>query len=292
MLKCINDLTKSYKGDERSPKGLGFSASAEEVGKTMYGQDSKIWYVQETKSCKKWSKINLKSLDKIEFSSLPKDFFNKAYFPKTEKINKEDETGLEEKFGGSVPFFVKGESWPINKDNDKKYVFVAQFKDPRSETNMLTRIFMDFDSNDDIDIFSKENIYLDTIELSEKNIKNQIKIDIDDDDELTIHQPYKIIKWNESSEYKEQQYFLEKFGLTDNKESVFHNFYYDNLVPNDGIKVGGTPTYTQLNTDYSIPHFLQLTECKEIPYAWGDSGIAHIYADNNIRSFGFDWDCC
>ena len=33
MPKCINDKKKSYKGDEPSPKGLGYCASAENVGK-------------------------------------------------------------------------------------------------------------------------------------------------------------------------------------------------------------------------------------------------------------------
>ena len=32
MPKCKNDPTKSYKGDEPSPKGLGYCAHAEKVG--------------------------------------------------------------------------------------------------------------------------------------------------------------------------------------------------------------------------------------------------------------------
>jgi hypothetical protein len=46
MPKCINDQTKSYKGDEPSPKGLGYSASLLEPGYVQEGNDGNIWIVQ------------------------------------------------------------------------------------------------------------------------------------------------------------------------------------------------------------------------------------------------------
>jgi hypothetical protein len=48
MPKCINDKTKTYKGDEPSPKGLGFSASSEEDEKIMEGKDNNLWKVKLT----------------------------------------------------------------------------------------------------------------------------------------------------------------------------------------------------------------------------------------------------
>ena len=41
MPKCINDKTRTYKGSEPSPKGLGYCAHPEEVGTRKYGKDKK-----------------------------------------------------------------------------------------------------------------------------------------------------------------------------------------------------------------------------------------------------------
>lgn len=58
MPKCINNTTKSYKGDEPSPKGLGYCASAEESGKIMTGKDDKKYIVKEiSNGHKRWYKI-------------------------------------------------------------------------------------------------------------------------------------------------------------------------------------------------------------------------------------------
>ena len=46
MPKCLNDSKKTYKGDEPSPKGLGYSATVEEVGKIMEGKDDNLWIVK------------------------------------------------------------------------------------------------------------------------------------------------------------------------------------------------------------------------------------------------------
>jgi len=50
MPKCKNDPTKSYKGDEPSPKGLGFCAHVEKNNVTMKGKDSKMWEIKVTKN--------------------------------------------------------------------------------------------------------------------------------------------------------------------------------------------------------------------------------------------------
>ena len=56
-MKCKNDPTKYYKGDEPSPKGRGFCASAEEVGVTKKGFDGDKWVVKEVKNGKRWMKV-------------------------------------------------------------------------------------------------------------------------------------------------------------------------------------------------------------------------------------------
>ena len=46
--------------------------------------------------------------------------------------------------------------------------------------------------------------------------------------------------------------------------------------------------YTQFseNVEENLK-LLQITESRELPYQWGDSGIAHISEDLKL-----DWDCC
>ena len=57
MFKCKNDPTKNYKGDEPSPKGLGYCAHVEKIGTKMKGNDNNIWVVKQTsKGIKRWGK--------------------------------------------------------------------------------------------------------------------------------------------------------------------------------------------------------------------------------------------
>ena len=53
MPRCKNDPTRSYRGDEPSPKGLGFCAKGEEAGKVMTGLDGGRWQKIGTR----WQKI-------------------------------------------------------------------------------------------------------------------------------------------------------------------------------------------------------------------------------------------
>ena len=43
MPYCINNPKRTYKGNEPSPKGLGYCASGEEEGTTMKGKDDNLW---------------------------------------------------------------------------------------------------------------------------------------------------------------------------------------------------------------------------------------------------------
>ena len=59
MPKCKNDPKRTYKGTEPSPKGLGYCAHSEKVGKKMKGKDGNQWIITETKKgVKRWSKID------------------------------------------------------------------------------------------------------------------------------------------------------------------------------------------------------------------------------------------
>lgn len=321
MPKCLNDEKKYYKGTEPSPKGLGYSASGEEVDEEMIGKDGFNWIVIQTKTCKKWVKVQAKSEETskvnndvkpevstdvkskvnaevsaevkpktkskpkkkvIDFDNLDENDYINAYLPDVSEKEITDETGLEEKFGGTKPFFIEGESWPlINTEEHMK--LLIQFKDPRKKDNILIRIFSTIDEdNEDYDdpIFKVLKI-----ELNEENLKKQIVLNIP-----SFKKPYKgyeIKKWNSSKELKPLLYIMNKYGYT-KTPSKYNDQYYDSpYLPSLGTKVGGTPMYCQYNDNDEEPYnFLQLREYKYCPYGWGDSGIAHISERGSL-----DWDC-
>ena len=58
MPKCKNSPTGTYKGSEPSPKGLGYCARGEKMGKKKKGRDGNMWIVKETKNgTPRWVKI-------------------------------------------------------------------------------------------------------------------------------------------------------------------------------------------------------------------------------------------
>ena len=62
MPKCKNDPTRSYKGTEPSPKGLGFCAHAMKEGATKKGKDGNKWIIKKVKNgSKRWIKVSGKS---------------------------------------------------------------------------------------------------------------------------------------------------------------------------------------------------------------------------------------
>ena len=57
MPKCIGDPSRSYKGTEPSPKGLGYCAHTHSVGTTKTGNDGNTWTVETTyRGTKRWVK--------------------------------------------------------------------------------------------------------------------------------------------------------------------------------------------------------------------------------------------
>ena len=58
MPKCLNDSNKRYTGYENTPKGKGYVASAEKVGKRMKGTDGDMYVVTKNGRAKKWTKMS------------------------------------------------------------------------------------------------------------------------------------------------------------------------------------------------------------------------------------------
>jgi len=66
MPECKNNPTRSYKGTEPSPKGLGYCASGESIGKKRKGNDGNMWIVKEVRNgSKRWVKHNIYNIEKL-----------------------------------------------------------------------------------------------------------------------------------------------------------------------------------------------------------------------------------
>ena len=86
MPKCKNNPLRHYKGTEPSPKGLGWCASGESIGKKRKGKDGNMWIIQKTKKSKRW--VRLKSCKSTEKKSRKRKYFNTSrntLLPKTKK---------------------------------------------------------------------------------------------------------------------------------------------------------------------------------------------------------------
>ena len=70
--KCKNDPTRTYKGDELSPKGLGYCDHTEKLNSIKKGKDGNKWMISKNKNgTKRWTKVNTnkineKNIDKIK----------------------------------------------------------------------------------------------------------------------------------------------------------------------------------------------------------------------------------
>lgn len=79
MPLCKNDPKRKYKGDEPSPKGLGWCAHGEKEGKVRKGLDGNKWVVKKVSSGSlrwvkqssiKYNKINLNPDKRLKYSDL------------------------------------------------------------------------------------------------------------------------------------------------------------------------------------------------------------------------------
>ena len=279
---CVNNITKNYTGKELNPKGLGYSASGEELGTLMTGKDGNLYQVTGNESNKKWTKFNIKKESDFDFTRLPNDFFKHAFFPimSDKNIDSDDETGLEEKFGGNKPFFVKDEKWPLDPNGNAMH-FICQFIDPSKNDNVLIRLFISLEDDDIIQYH-----HLSSIELTEENLANQKKIKSN-----SLFPAYKIMSWKIRKELFSFEYISKKLGLTDYMDKTYNQLYDDyyksDKLPSSAIKIYGTPSYCQMpdikKTDIN---FIQLSQERFLNYGWGDSGIAHIYSNGT-----FYYDC-
>ncbi len=104
MPKCIKDKTKSYKGTEPSPKGLGYCAHSEDVGTIKKGNDGNKWIIVNVKNIKRWIKYN-KKISKNNKKEIKKD--DKVNSLKTKLTqNNEIYKEIKKNYGNYKTYFI------------------------------------------------------------------------------------------------------------------------------------------------------------------------------------------
>jgi len=206
----------------------------------------------------------------INFDELPSVLYSQVYIPITSEL--EIETGLEEKFGGKIPFFIEDEKWP--EINNISMTFLCQFLDPTSNNNLLYRIFV-----------SRENNTIDfsNIIFSEENKKKQVIVKRKNEKKTFYLKPYRIDNWEKKSELLSYNDILKKTNLLDN-EDLKKKYNSSKYFPSRNIKIGGTPQFNE-SPPIKIENyeFLQLTEENILRFKWGnDSEIAHITKNGKL----------
>lgn len=190
-----------------------------------------------------------KEQDYIDFDNLEDKYYNTVYFPNVSEKKIKNETGLEEKFGGSKPFFIKHEAWPY------KLPFIGQFKD-RDNEKILYRIFSDFAEYDfkfwkelrrrldeDGDVNSQSDFpycFVIPIELNEENLKNQKIIECP----LKQKNPaYEIINWEKSKELKPFYRILKglkrQWDAQDVERKMHNDYKKSKYIIQNRVKIGG-----------------------------------------------------
>ena len=272
-INCTNFPSETYTGCEKSPLGLGYSPNPEFIGKIMLGKDNKPYIVKDdiTPNSKKWVKLN------INIDNLPYDCYHEAKIPNTTKITADEETGLEEKIGGHKPFFLEGDEWP--SIDGKALTFFGQFKNSSNE-NILTQVFI----NTFCDLGTDYEI--NDVELNDDNKKNQVIITNSDLENSIIFDAHKITDYHIHTELKPLSFLYERLSMPEN--DYFKQKYYDSIYyPNEYIKLNGTSIHCQYpGQSFNL---IQFRESKELPFQWGDCGIAHV-KKNKYNRYYFTWD--
>ncbi len=152
---CKNDSKRNYKGNEPSPKGLGFCAHAEPVHKKRKGLDGNMWIVKEVSNGKRWFKTKTKTKTKSKSKSKYK---NILYDKPLESIQVEDNNVIKK----------------IPLKNYSSYFSMKDLQKGLDDSDLDVLLSYIDDNNDKLQTIKlKSSVY-------EKNLKPYVRIYIED----------------------------------------------------------------------------------------------------------------
>jgi len=89
---CFNISTETFNGKEQSPKGIGYSAVAYNIGYEMTGKDGLIWCVQMKNNKKVWFRKNgmlIVTHEEPLITETPPEIIEEVVQPPSQEIQKE-----------------------------------------------------------------------------------------------------------------------------------------------------------------------------------------------------------
>ena len=210
---------------------------------------------------------------------IPEEKYREVYVPIMQEIDVEP--ALAQKYGGSIPFFVDGDTWPTERLIDPEYgdaplCFIAQFIDPRYARNELTQIFM----MDEKDFGPEAHVaWIRKIDLS-KPFKQIIIEEPENVPNKEMIEPFEIIGWRRSLELAPSTLheFTERLRDLQGQNGYrgdYHDIYSVNDRSFSQFKLGGYGNSCQ-GEDYDFEYQNVFAE------QWGDCGTLHINADGTI----------
>ena len=181
--------------------------------------------------------------------------FRTAYVPKGADLVKE--TGFEQKYGGSVPYFQFGETWP--ELDEEPLIFIAQFYDPVGyHEDKLIRVFIKNPDNFMGDGEVNAKILPIKVTQQQQIIKSPVK--------SPIKHPFQIIRWIKKDDFSSSMLSNAtdvSFEIDENIESI------------PGFKLHGWGDSCQ---EASFDHYIQ----NVLYQKWGDAGSLHIDKDGSV----------
>lgn len=213
----------------------------------------------------------------------PEDYID-VYLPQGIRLSPEyRETGLEQKYGGSVPLFVEGDVWPTermlnpNSLTNLPLAFVAQFIDPRGDPNQLTQIFLldTEDMDNGVEGSGKRDAYIKLIDLNRPHQQIILPEPYDTPNAGMIEKPILITGWIIKGELdsEDSQSLIDRLNAkippADEDPEYIIDEVNDIVGFYQGFKVGGIGNSCQAN-DYT--HDYQNVYAN----TWGDFGSLHI----------------
>ena len=145
MPECKNDPKANYKGNEPSPKGLGYCAHSEKLGTIKKGKDGNKWIISKTQlNIKRWNKLNqTKKTSKINSKKTYK-INSKKTSKKNSKINSKKTSKKTSKIKGKKYYVHDNWGRPFEVIINKNIVHV--YKITNHELNIYDKLIKTFNN--------------------------------------------------------------------------------------------------------------------------------------------------
>jgi hypothetical protein len=162
MPLCINDKSKTYIGNEPSPKGLGYCAHVEKLFSIRIGLDDRYWYVCPVNKLRRWKLLKIPSEWFNNFNNLNITVKLDASNIWIKKYNKELKKTIIKKIksaGNNEIFVYHTASWHVydNKAFEKtiKHITTFNFKFSEQGLQQNGRAHLELDNKSVIKIIKQ-----------------------------------------------------------------------------------------------------------------------------------------